>query len=173
MSTSLKSFGVSTLSFKASMQIETLCPEIKKLVMAEEAVSRFEPRLKKITPFTVKTFKTEKDGDASYKVQKEGAEIFKKITDKDFLIVLDEKGESLNTRSLASKVESIQREENYKKIIFLIGGPYGLSTKIKERANLKVSLSALTFNSEVAIVVLVEQIYRVFTVIAGHPYHND
>lgn len=164
---------MSTLNFNLPMHIEILCPEIKKLVMAQEAISRFEPRLKKITTFSIKTFKTEKDGDASYKVQKEETEILKKITDKDFLVVLDEKGRSLNTRGLASKIEEVQRAENHKKIIFLIGGPYGLSDKLKERAHLKVCLSALTFNSEVAIVVLIEQMYRIFTVMTGHPYHND
>jgi 23S rRNA (pseudouridine1915-N3)-methyltransferase len=155
------------------MQIEVLCPEIKKMIMAEEAVSRFEPRMKRFASFSVKTFKTEKNGEASYKIQKEEAEILKKITEKDYVILLDEKGKSFDTRSLSSKVESVQNGEAYKKIIFLIGGPYGLSSKLKERANLKFSLSDLTFNSEVAIVVLMEQVYRLFTVISGHPYHND
>jgi 23S rRNA (pseudouridine1915-N3)-methyltransferase len=155
------------------MQIEILCPEIKKLTMASEAVKRFLPRLKKFTPAVLQEFKTEKNGDAPFKILKESSEILKKIDDKDFLIALDEKGENYSTRELASKVELVQLEQGYKKIVFLIGGPYGLSNEIKQRANLKISLSLLTFNSEIAIVVLMEQVYRIYSVIVGHPYHND
>jgi len=155
------------------MQIELLCPEIKKLSMAKVAVESFLPRLQNFTSASLQEFKTEKNGEPSYKILKESSEILKKIDEKDFLIVLDEKGKFFSTRELAEQVESIQQEQGYKKIIFLIGGPYGLSDEIKKRADLKLSLSPLTFNSEIAIVVLIEQIYRLYSVIVGHPYHND
>lgn len=155
------------------MQIELLCPEIKKLSMAKEAVDRFLPRLQKFTSASVQDFKTEKNGDSSYKVMRESADILKKLDDKDFLIALDERGVQFSTRGLAAKIEGVQNGLGYKKIIFLIGGPYGLSQEIKNRADLKLSLSPLTFNSEIAIVVAIEQIYRLYSVIVGHPYHND
>jgi len=155
------------------MQIELLCPEIKKLSMAKEAVDRFLPRLKKFTPANLQEYKPEKNGDAVYKVLKDSEEILKRIDEKDFLIALDEKGKKFTTRDFASKVESVQLEAAHRKIVFLIGGPYGLSDDIRRRADLTVSLSPMTFNSEIAIVVLVEQVYRLYSVIAGHPYHND
>ena len=141
--------------------------------MAKEAVERFVPRLKKFVSSSVQEFKPEKNGDSTYKTTKDSEEILKRLDDKDFLIAFDENGKTFSTREFASKVEAVQNEAAHKKVVFLIGGPYGLSDEIKKRANLTVSLSPMTFNSEVAIVVATEQIYRIHTVIAGHPYHND
>jgi len=169
----LKSCGLSTLSFKKTVQIELLCPEIKKLSMAKECVDRFLPRLKKFTSASLQEFKPEKNGDALYKVAKDSEEILKRIDEKDFLVALDEKGKKFSTREFSSKIENVQIEAAHRKIIFLIGGPYGLSDEIRTRADLMVSLSPMTFNSEIAIVVLMEQIYRIYSVIVGHPYHND
>ncbi|MGH1467491.1 MAG: 23S rRNA (pseudouridine(1915)-N(3))-methyltransferase RlmH [Bdellovibrionales bacterium] len=155
------------------MNIEILCPELKKLKMASEAVGRYIPRTNRFTPCVLKEFKTEKNGSPEYKIEKEESEILKKISDKDFLVVLDEKGKSFRTIDLSQKIADLQNNQGVQKMIFLIGGPYGLSSKIKERANLKVRLSDLTYNSEVAVVVLAEQVYRTFSLIAGHPYHNE
>lgn len=155
------------------MNIEILCPEVKKLKMASEAVGRYIPRTNRFVSCVLKEFKTEKNGPPEHKVEKEGLEILKKISDKDFLVVLDERGRPFKTSDLSRNVEFIQNELGAKKIIFLIGGPYGLSEKVKERADLKIRLSDLTYNSEVAIVVLAEQVYRIFSLISGHPYHNE
>lgn len=155
------------------MNVELLCPEVKKMKMASEAVDRYLPRTNRFTPCVLKEFKTEKNGSPAYKIEKEESEILKKISDKDFLVVLDEKGKPFRTLDLSKKIEDLQNNQGIQKMIFLIGGPYGLSEKIKDRANLKIRLSDFTYNSEVAIVVLAEQIYRIFSLISGHPYHNE
>ena len=155
------------------MKVELWCPEVKKMKMAFEATNRYILRTNKFNDCSLFEFKTEKNGSGEYKVSKEETEILKKITSKDYLVVLDERGKNLRTQEIASKIKKIQTEQNPQKIIFLIGGPYGLGDKIKERADMTVKLSDFTFNSEVAIVVMAEQIYRIFSLISGHPYHNE
>jgi len=155
------------------MQIELLCPELKKLSMAKEAVDRFLPRIKKFIPASLKEFRPEKNGDSVYKISRDSEEILNRIESNDFLIAFDEKGKRFSTREFSAEIQSVQLEANHKKIVFLIGGPYGLSDNIRRRANLIVSLSPLTFNSEIAVVVMIEQVYRIHSILAGHPYHND
>ncbi len=155
------------------MNVEILCPEVKKLKMASEAVERYIPRTNRFTSCVLKEFRTEKNGSPEHKVEKEAFEILKKISEKDFLIVLDERGKTFRTSELSNKIEDLQNNQGVQKMIFLIGGPYGLSDKIKTRADLKIRLSDFTYNSEVAIVVLAEQVYRLFSLISGHPYHNE
>lgn len=155
------------------MNVNIFCPEVKKLKMALEAVERYVPRTNRFVSCVLKEFKTEKDGQPEYKVEKEEKEILNRISDKDFLVILDEKGKNFRTSELSRKIEDLQNNQNISKMIFLVGGPYGLGDKVKQRADLTVRLSDFTYNSEVAIVVLAEQVYRIFSFIAGHPYHNE
>ncbi len=155
------------------MNIEILCPEFKNLEIIFKTVERYVFMTNRFTSCVLKEFKTEKNGSPKYKIEKEGARILKKISNKDFLIVLDKKGSSFQTLELSQKLEYLQNNQGVEKLIFLIGGPYGVSDKIKNRANLKVKLSEFTLNSKVATIVLSEQVYRLFSLIAGHPYHNQ
>jgi 23S rRNA (pseudouridine1915-N3)-methyltransferase len=155
------------------MRIELICPEVKKLSMAKTAVERYIPRANRFTPCVLNEFKTEKNGDASYKVLKEEAEVLKKIEAQDFVILLDERGKILSTAALSLKIQSLKDQQGIRKLVLIIGGPYGVSDKIKKRADMALRLSDLTYNAEVAIVVLAEQIYRTLSLIAGHPYHNE
>lgn len=155
------------------MKVELLLPETKKMAMASVAVDRYVTRVNKFVSCSAKHFKTEKNGSPAYKIEKEEAEVLGKISDKDFLVLLDETGKDFRTLDLSKKIKDIGESQGGGKIIFLIGGPYGVSDKVKERANLKLKLSSLTFNAEVAVVVLAEQVYRIFSLIAGHPYHNE
>ena len=155
------------------MKVELWCPEVKKMTMASEATNRYVVRTNKFTECVLNEFKTEKSGSGEYKVSKEETDILKKLSPKDYLIVLDERGKSIRTQDMAEKIKKIQSEQNIQKMIFLIGGPYGLGDEIKKRADMKIKLSDFTFNSEVAIVVMAEQIYRIFSFISGHPYHNE
>ncbi len=155
------------------MKVELWCPEVKKMKMAGEATSRYIARTNKFIECRLNEFKTEKKGSSEYKVSKEESEILKKIDDKDFLIILDEKGHSKKSIELSAYIRKVREDLNIQKVVFLIGGPYGLGEKIKKRADFKLRLSELTFNSEVAIVVMSEQIYRIFSILSGHPYHNE
>lgn len=102
------------------------------------------------------------------------AQIFEhRISDKDFLILLDEKGKTFTSRAFSEHLEKTQITHPSKKTTFLIGGAFGVSQSIKSRADMTISLSKMTFSHQWVRLILSEQIYRAFTIIKGEKYHND
>lgn len=106
----------------------------------------------------------------SYK-EEEGLKLLQKIAPTDKVIALDVKGQAFSTTAIAQNIASWQQEGN--KLVFLIGGPDGLSNACLKRANVKWSLSALTFPHTLARVILLEQLYRASSLLANHPYHRE
>ncbi len=102
--------------------------------------------------------------------EQEGQAIIKEL-DKDrnaYVVVLSEEGREFTTRQFAEHLGQLDR-----KVIFVIGGPYGHSDAVKQRANLLWSLSKLTFTHELARLLLFEQLFRTLNLNAGGRYHND
>ena len=97
--------------------------------------------------------------------------IQKLISKEPFLITLDEKGENFTTKDLFSFLEN--QEITHKQITFLIGGSYGLPRKIVAQANANLSLSQMTFPHKMALLMIVEQIYRCVTLKKKIPYHHE
>lgn len=93
------------------------------------------------------------------------------ISDKDFVIALDERGENISTKELAGKVEKVQNQA--KDVCFLIGGAEGHSQEIRDRADMLLSFGKLTWPHKMARIMLTEQIYRIWSVLNGHPYHKE
>ena len=104
-------------------------------------------------------------------ISKEGVKLIESIARDDFVIALDEKGEEIGSRDFAERLRTI-RDSGVKRLAFVVGGFAGLSEELKERANLKWSLSRLTLTHEMARAVLAEQVYRAFTLLAGQRYHR-
>ena len=104
-------------------------------------------------------------------IAKEGLRLIESIARDDFVIALDEKGEHMGSRDFAEKLGTL-RDGGVKRLAFVVGGFAGLSEEFKDRANLKWSLSRLTLTHEIARVVLAEQVYRAFTLLAGQRYHR-
>lgn len=124
-------------------------------------------------PFEVKTLKVqgnERD-QKDVRIRKEGQAILDLLKTDDFLVLLDEKGQVLNSIKFSEHLNRILGSGK-KSVYFLIGGPYGVSDEIKSRASLKINLSPFTLNHLVAQIVLLEQIYRGFTILKNLPYHN-
>lgn len=96
--------------------------------------------------------------------------MIKHLPQNSYLIVLDERGRAFNTTSFTELLNSLQGQ--WRNITFLIGGPEGVSEELKKRAHLTLRLSDLTLNHEIALLVLVEALYRAFSIIKGHPYHR-
>lgn len=96
--------------------------------------------------------------------------LLEKITSKDFLIVMDIDGISYRSEDFAKILD--QKIQNYKNIIFLIGGDVGLSNEIRNQANLKISFGKQTWPHQLCAVMLIEQIYRAQQIINNHPYHK-
>lgn len=153
------------------MNICYILPEAKKKSLSLSSEEVFAKRLSSYVKLNVLKFKPEKNGDKKFKQLKDEERIVKLIPKNSSIILCDEKGQDLNTRQLLSKVEKMLIQNL--SICFIIGGPYGFSEEFKQQHKNTVRLSGLTMNSDLASAVLWEQLYRVFSLKAGHPYHND
>jgi 23S rRNA (pseudouridine1915-N3)-methyltransferase len=101
----------------------------------------------------------------------DGKRILEKVNQSSFVCLLDVEGRSLSSQKLANEVEKWQNSGS-KEITFVIGGADGVSPAVAERADLRLSLSFLTFTHEMARVILLEQLYRAYTIIKGFPYQK-
>ena len=101
----------------------------------------------------------------------EGDNILKNLNKNDTLILLDERGKSYGSRKFSEFISS--KTQTNKNLIFVIGGAFGFSNSIYEKSNDLVSLSSMTFSHQIIRLFFTEQLYRVFTIINNHPYHND
>jgi len=104
-------------------------------------------------------------------VQLEGEKILAAVERDDYVVLLDERGRHFSSPALAEWIGARQ-QASVKRLAFIIGGFAGVSESVKERANLIWSLSSLTLPHELARVILAEQVYRGFTLLAGLPYHK-
>lgn len=106
-------------------------------------------------------------------LKKEEAKLFLNIIENtDLVVLLDEKGKQFTSREFAQKLDSYQNN-SIKKICFLVGGAYGFSDEMNQRANEKISISKMTFTHQMIRLFFVEQIYRADQILQGKPYHND
>ena len=132
-------------------------------------------RLKHYIPFSVVEIPELKNVSALSKEQikmREGELILKNIKPTDDLILLDERGKEYTSVELA---KVIQDKISYvgKDMVYVIGGAYGFSDAVYQRANSRISLSRMTFSHQMVRAIFVEQIYRAFTIIKGEPYHHE
>ncbi|RLB19548.1 MAG: 23S rRNA (pseudouridine(1915)-N(3))-methyltransferase RlmH [Deltaproteobacteria bacterium] len=102
--------------------------------------------------------------------EEEGLSILRYIKDRDYVIALDQRGRTCDSKGWASQVEQILMEQGG--IVFVVGGTLGLSEKVLTRAQATLSLSRLTFTHEMARLFLLEQLYRAFTILRGEKYHK-
>jgi 23S rRNA (pseudouridine1915-N3)-methyltransferase len=103
---------------------------------------------------------------------KEGKKIIQLVKSDDFVILLDERGKEFRTIEFSGLMEKLFMLPK-KRILFIIGGPWGFSEEVYLRADLKMSLSKMTFPHQLVRLLFLEQLYRAFTVIKGEPYHHD
>ena len=103
--------------------------------------------------------------------EREGQLILQHVTTSDTLVLLDEHGHEFRSLQLAHWLR--QKQNTVRRLILAIGGPYGFSEAVYQRANEKLSLSRLTFSHQMVRAILSEQIYRACTIIKGEPYHHE
>ncbi|TAN33411.1 23S rRNA (pseudouridine(1915)-N(3))-methyltransferase RlmH [Patescibacteria group bacterium] len=137
-----------------------------------EAEAEYLKRLKPFTKIEIRELKEEafgeKDSPETIK-QKEADKILNALpkTD-DFIIALDEHGKQFSSTELAKQLSQTQTRKN---ITFIIGGPLGLHSSVRQKADLELSLSPLTFTHQMCRVFLLEQIYRALMINGGRKYH--
>ena len=103
--------------------------------------------------------------------EREGELILAKLQSSDHVVLLDEHGKDFRSVEFARWIE--QKNASVRRLVFVIGGPYGFSETVYSRANEKISLSKMTFSHQMVRLVFVEQIYRACTIIKGEPYHHE
>ena len=140
-----------------------------------EGMAIFQKRLKRYLKFEmilISDIKNAKNLSSKQIKQKEGDKILDKVNNGDFLVLLDEKGKSFNSVQFSQYLEK-QFLQSHHKIIFLVGGAYGFSPAIYQRANQKIALSSMTFSHQMVRLFFLEQLYRAMTIMKNEPYHNN
>ena len=140
-----------------------------------EAVDLYFSRIKKYCVFEIITLPEIKDSkNMSIQEQKikEGKKIIQSIGAGDYVILLDERGKELRTIEFSGLLEKVIMLPK-KRILFVIGGPWGFSEEIYSSADFILSLSKMTFPHQLVRLLFLEQLYRVFTIIKGEPYHHE
>ncbi len=138
-------------------------------------VELYEKRLKHFIPFDINVLSDIKNAKSLSEDQlktKEGEQLLKKIEQGDFLILLDERGKQYSSIQFSEFLETLIQSSN-KRVIFLVGGAYGFSDAVYQRANAQWSLSKLTFSHQMVRLFIVEQIYRGMSILRGLPYHHE
>jgi 23S rRNA (pseudouridine1915-N3)-methyltransferase len=121
---------------------------------------------------TVPDIKNTRNMPIEEQKSREGKKIIEQIGKDDFCVLMDERGVQYRTVEFAEWMRK-QMVFSPKRILFVIGGPYGFSEEVYQRADFKISLSKLTFPHQLVRLLFMEQLYRAFTVIKGEPYHHE
>jgi len=140
-----------------------------------QAIDVYTKRLSHYIPFEITVIPDiKKRKNISEKDQRteEGNNILKKTLPGDYIILLDEKGKQHTSVEFAQLIEK-RIQIASKRILFIVGGPYGFSPEVYLKANEKISLSKMTFTHQMVRLVFVEQLYRSMTILNNEPYHHD
>ncbi len=135
----------------------------------------YQDRLKHYVPYelvVVPELKNIKNISIPEQQEREADLILKQLDNSDEVILLDEKGKEFSSVGF-SEFLSKKMLASHKRMVFVVGGPYGFSERVYARANGKISLSAMTFSHQMIRVIFVEQLYRAFTILKGESYHHQ
>lgn len=140
-----------------------------------DAIKEYENRLKHYIPFDIQVIadiRNVKNISIDQQKEKEGELILKNLQTSDYLVLLDERGKEYSSLQFASYIEK-KTHTVPKRLVFVIGGPYGFSDAVYTKANEKISLSKMTFSHQMIRLVFVEQLYRAMTILNNEPYHHE
>lgn len=141
----------------------------------KEGMDIYLKRLKHYLSFKMEIIpdlKNSKNLKGSQFKEKEGALVLQKIQPGDYLILLDEKGKGFTSELFAKHLDRLFMG-SHKRIVFLIGGAYGFSNAVYQRANSQLRISDMTFSHQMIRLFFLEQLYRGMTILRGEPYHNS
>ena len=139
-------------------EVSSLMDDYISRIKGTDVSVKIVPNLKKKYPIEIQ--KTE-----------EGREILKTVDKDDYVVLLDDKGKVFSSLEFASWLE--KRQIHNRSIVFVVGGAYGFSQEMYQRADFKLSLSAMTFSHQIIRAIFAEQLYRAFSIIKGLPYHHE
>ena len=141
----------------------------------KEGIDEYIKRLSFYIPFETKVIADLKNRSAlsvDLQKEKEGQMILSQVLPGDHLILLDEHGSEFSSVEFSSWIEK-KMITGLKQLVFVVGGPYGFSKNVYQRADFKIALSQLTFSHQMVRLIFVEQLYRAMTIIKNEPYHHE
>lgn len=151
------------------MTINLICVGNLKETFSKQEQEEYLKRLSAFCKVNVIEIKEQNQFENSYvTLEKEGEEILKKL--KGYVILCDIKGKELSSPALAEKLENLMQTNS--EISFVVGGSYGVCEKVKSLSKEKISFSPMTFPHNLFRIMLLEQVYRAFTIINGKTYHK-
>lgn len=137
-------------------------------------ISDYAERITHYMPFeliVIPELKNTKSLSEEQQKIREGELIMKQLTAQDTVVLLDERGKQYRSIEFAKWIE--KQQQTSRRLVFVIGGPYGFSPAVYDRANSKLSLSPMTFSHQLVRTIFTEQLYRACTIIKGEPYHHE
>ncbi|WP_299120133.1 23S rRNA (pseudouridine(1915)-N(3))-methyltransferase RlmH [uncultured Tenacibaculum sp.] len=140
-----------------------------------QLIDEYQKRLKHYVKFELEIIpdiKNVKNLSEAQQKEKEGQLILSKLQNTDQLILLDDKGKHFTSIEFSQYLQK-KMNSGIKQIVLVIGGPYGFSDAIYQKAQGKISLSKMTFSHQMIRLFIVEQIYRGFTILRNEPYHHE
>lgn len=141
----------------------------------KEGMHKYSKRISHYLPFEfepINDLKNTKNLSEAQQKEKEGLLILNKIKPTDKVVLLDEKGKEYPSKKFASYMQK-QMNSGVKRLVFVIGGPYGFSDELYAKVNEKIALSKMTFSHQMVRPFLLEQIYRAMTILKNEPYHHE
>lgn len=139
-----------------------------------EGIEDYSSRIGHYMPFdiiTIPELKNTKKLSEDQQKAAEGELILSKVQSSDTVVLLDEHGKEFRSIEFANWMRN--KQQTVRRLVFIIGGPYGFSDAVYMRANEKISLSKMTFSHQMVRLIFTEQLYRVCTIIKGEPYHHE
>lgn len=140
-----------------------------------EGIAEYEKRLTRYIPYEMQVLpdvRNSKNMTEALQKEKEGEMLLGQLQPSDFVVLLDEKGKQ-HTSVEFSEYLAQKMLVGIKRLVFVVGGPYGFSESVYRRANDKISLSRMTFSHQMVRMIFAEQIYRAMTILKGEPYHHE
>ena len=140
-----------------------------------QAIEEYEKRLRKYVGYEMKVLpdvKNTKHMSETLQKEKEGLLLLEQFLPTDYVILLDERGKQYGSGEFSAFLAQ-KMLNGIKRLVFVIGGPYGFSEAVYRKADELLSLSKMTFSHQMVRMIFAEQIYRVQTIIAHHPYHRE
>ena len=138
-------------------------------------IKKYVGRIGHYTSFEMKELPDPRNRKTLSEEQQKKAESFlllQQLQPGDQVILLDENGKQFTSVGFAENIEKLTAS-GAKRVVFIIGGPYGFAQEVYDRANAKLSLSSMTFSHQMVRLIFVEQLYRAFTILKGEPYHHQ
>lgn len=137
-------------------------------------INDYVERITHYMPFSITTLpdlKATKNLTEAQQKEREGEQILRLLQPSDTVVLLDEHGKELRSIEYAEWLQ--KRQATSRRLVFIIGGPYGFSDAVYTRANDMLSLSRMTFSHQMVRLIFTEQLYRACTILKGEPYHHE